>query len=115
MPGQLIQYLRYENGLVTLTPLFDFAPMYLDPEGIPRACRREGEQEVGGCPVWEKVIAALPGGISRERLKVELTAFAGLLEQLPGIMDSAQVDREIITARMPVIEQHVAQLKALGN
>ncbi|UVW34177.1 HipA domain-containing protein [SAR92 clade bacterium H455] len=106
---------RYENGLVTLTPLFDFAPMYLDPEGIPRACRWEGDQEVGGTPNWQKVIAALPEGISYERLKTELAAFAVLLEQLPDIMEATQVDREIITARMPVIKQHVKQLNALDS
>ena len=29
---------RLPDGMVQLTPIFDFAPMYLDPEMIPRSC-----------------------------------------------------------------------------
>ena len=34
---------RHEDSRVELTPLYDFAPMYLDPQGIARTCRWEGE------------------------------------------------------------------------
>ena len=44
--------MRYEDGCVVLAPLFDFAPMYLDPEGIARVCRWEGNAEQAGNPDW---------------------------------------------------------------
>ena len=35
---------RFEDGTIRLTPLFDFAPMMLHPDGIARSSRWEGEQ-----------------------------------------------------------------------
>ena len=105
---------RYENGRVELTPLFDFAPMYLDPAGIARACRWEGDQEKAGTPDWVKVIDAVSKGASKDGLKKQLAEFADVLEQLPQIMATAGVDVEIIENRKPAIELHSTQLRALG-
>lgn len=41
------------NGNVSLSPLFDFAPMYLHPDGIARRIRWEGND--GGQPDWRRV------------------------------------------------------------
>jgi serine/threonine-protein kinase HipA len=41
-------------GQVALTPLYDFAPMYLHPDGIARRIRWEGND--GGRPDWSKVL-----------------------------------------------------------
>ncbi|RLQ21880.1 hypothetical protein DWB85_09840 [Seongchinamella sediminis] len=105
---------RYENGTVTLTPLFDFAPMYLDPEGIPRACRWEGDQEKVGEPDWSRIIDAMPECVPKDDLNKSLTQFGEVVEQLPRIMIDAGVDVEIIENRKPAIERHSALLKALG-
>ena len=45
------------HGLVRLTPLFDFAPMYLHPEGIARRIRWEGNDH--GQPDWGRVLDAV--------------------------------------------------------
>lgn len=41
-------------GRIALTPLYDFAPMYLHPDGIARRIRWEGNDD--GQPDWRKVI-----------------------------------------------------------
>jgi len=45
------------NGNVGLSPLFDFAPMYLHPDGIARRIRWDGSD--GGQPDWRRVIEAV--------------------------------------------------------
>lgn len=103
--------LRHENGEVTLSPLFDFAPMYLDPEGIPRVCRWEGDTEQAGLPVWQRVAELYqeqaPG------IAEQLKAFGAQVEQLPDLMKAAGVDDDIITGRAAIIEQNARELKAL--
>ena len=42
------------NGHIALTPLYDFAPMYLHPDGIARRIRWEGND--GGQPHWGRVL-----------------------------------------------------------
>lgn len=104
---------RFENGEVTLTPLFDFAPMYLDREGIARVCRWEGEVETAGTPDWglvlERYRAQLPDG---ER---KLRQFGKLLQRLPEFARRAGVDDDIIEHQMPAISAHAEQLQKLGG
>jgi serine/threonine-protein kinase HipA len=45
---------RLPNGQCALTPLYDFAPMYLHPDGIARRIRWEGND--AGRPDWERVL-----------------------------------------------------------
>ncbi|MBC3807258.1 HipA domain-containing protein [Undibacterium seohonense] len=45
---------RCDDGTISLTPLFDFAPMYLHPDGIARRIR--WQQDDGGSPKWASVI-----------------------------------------------------------
>lgn len=42
------------NGRIALTPLYDFAPMYLHPDGIARRIRWEDND--GGQPDWARVL-----------------------------------------------------------
>ncbi|MGZ2746398.1 type II toxin-antitoxin system HipA family toxin [Burkholderia stagnalis] len=45
------------DGRVALTPLYDFAPMYLHPDGIARRIRWQDND--GGSPDWAKVLEAV--------------------------------------------------------
>lgn len=45
---------RRHDGAVCLTPLFDFAPMWLHPDGIARRIRWQADD--GGAPDWASVI-----------------------------------------------------------
>jgi serine/threonine-protein kinase HipA len=103
--------MRYEDGRVVLAPLFDFAPMYLDPEGIARVCRWEGDAEQAGNPDWGAVINGL-----REYLPDatgHLRQFGQAVERLPETMRQAGVDEEIIENRTRSIQSHARQLLAL--
>lgn len=46
---------RRDDGIIGLTPLFDFAPMWLHPDGIARRIR--WEQDDNGSPDWASVIS----------------------------------------------------------
>jgi len=103
--------MRYQNGHVVLAPLFDFAPMYLDPEGIARVCRWEGSTEQAGNPVWGAVLSRL-----REYLpegEGHLRQFGLEIERLPETMRQAGVDDDITENRARSIQQHALQLLAL--
>lgn len=109
--GRNTALLRLETGMVKLAPLFDFAPMYLDPEGIARVCRWSGDAEAAGNPEWRKVVERFPA--QAETLRAALQDFGGLLERLPDIMRDCGVDDDIIEHRSRSIEIHARQLLAL--
>lgn len=66
-------------GRIALTPLFDFAPMYLHPDGIARRIRWEGND--GGAPDWSRVLDKV---CATCRLPREPLA-AGLAAMAPGL------------------------------
>ncbi|MXX07730.1 MAG: type II toxin-antitoxin system HipA family toxin [Gammaproteobacteria bacterium] len=109
--GRNTALLRCETGIVKLAPLFDFAPMYLDPEGIARVCRWPGIAEYAGDPEWAAVVELFPG---KERtLRAALRDFGRQLRRLPDIMRVSRVDDDIIERCDPFIETHSRQLLEL--
>ncbi|OMH39473.1 hypothetical protein [Motiliproteus sp. MSK22-1] len=106
---------RLENGDLTLTPLFDFAPMYLDPEGIARVCRWQGDAEVAGTPPWDKVMDVLPDGVDVKVIRKALREFGGKIKGLEEIMREAGVDEDIIEFRKTSFEAHAKQLLSLKD
>ena len=109
--GRNTALLRYESGNVELAPLFDFAPMYLDPEGIARVCRWTGDLEIAGDPEWGRVIELYPN--RRSVLRTALRNFGQQLEHLPEIMHDCGVDDDIVEYRIRSIRTHSRQLLAL--
>jgi serine/threonine-protein kinase HipA len=62
--------LRDFDGRIALTPLYDFAPMYLHPDGIARRIRWENNDD--GQPDWRRVVdrvCELGGKLQRRRKK----------------------------------------------
>lgn len=106
--GRNTALLRYENGIVKLAPLFDFAPMYLDPEGIARVCRWPGNAETAGDPEWASVVELFPG--KKNTLRAALRDFGCQLRRLPEIMRDSGVDDDIIERCDPFIQTHSRQL-----
>lgn len=103
--------LRRENGTVSLSPVFDFAPMYLDPEGIARVCRWDGDAEEGGIPNWAVVVERY-----RDRLEDPFPALRELgrrIERLPDLMREFGVDDDIIEYQARGIEQNARGLMRL--
>lgn len=102
------------DGKVQLTPLFDFAPMYLDPEVSPRVLRWYRPDTRIELTDWADVLAALSvDDGERKRLADALRAFALHIERLPEVMAAQGVDQDIIEFLTHSIDTQVRQLKAL--
>ncbi|WP_018605548.1 type II toxin-antitoxin system HipA family toxin [Uliginosibacterium gangwonense] len=86
---------RLPDGTVQLTPLYDFAPMYLDREVIPRSSK----WQIKGVELteWRDIVGALSlaSDVSDQVIQ-ELRAFAEPLNRLPQIMQDQGVDPVII-------------------
>ena len=105
---------RTIDGVVQLTPLFDFAPKFRDPELIARTChwKSEAGQRL---PDWAAVIQTLEvDDAERERLAAAMADFGQVVEQLPALARDAGVDDEIIEQCQRSIEAQAQQLSALN-
>ncbi len=91
------------NGRIALTPLYDFAPMFLHPDGIARRIRWEGND--GGRPDWGRVldrVCELGAQVQKERRKKG----PGLVQRVP-LVDG-------LKAMVPALERIAAEGQALG-
>jgi len=91
--------LKHPNGSVALSPLFDFAPMFLDPQGISRAMRWHGDGEkMLGLPVWGQIAIDLEQQIDlpSSDLRHWLAGLAKNTERLPDTLQHCQVSTDII-------------------
>ncbi len=80
----------------TISPLFDFAPMFLDPEGIPRAARWDQETPMN-LPEWGTVVESLSlSGPEAEQIRQHLKMDIAKFEALPDIMQRSGVELTII-------------------
>ena len=101
---------------VRLTPLFDFAPMYLDPEGISRAARWYDPGTGKELTVWGDVIRALELQAGEaDRITLALYRFGAELKGLDGHMQEAGVDADIIAYLQANIVEQIRQLSLLGE
>ena len=89
---------RRPDGGIRLTPLFDFAPMYRDPELIPRALHWV-DRERSNLREWPDILPQL-GLDDREQHELQhaLRQFSEQVGQLPELALDAGVDQEIIDA-----------------
>ncbi len=72
-----------------LTPVFDFAPMFLHPDGIARQSRWQADN--GGQPDWQQVTEAVAaaGNLQAALLRRALREMAPCLQALPQRMTPA--------------------------
>lgn len=105
--------LKHEEGLVELTPLYDFAPMVLDPQGIARVCRWRDEQD--GYPSWARVAEALdPLGLDATHTKTWLRELAAPVAELPTSMKEEGVServRSILEPRVARVARALAEVR----
>lgn len=87
---------RFTDGRIGLTPLFDFAPMMLHPDGIAR--RSRWENEAGSSPDWNRVIGQCreATGLALAQLPAALRALHARLEALPRLAGQAGVPPDIL-------------------
>lgn len=101
---------------VRLTPLFDFAPMYLDPEGIARAARWYHPHSKKELLDWRNVLEAVElDEVERHHISHELWKFGEQMSELIDQMRQAGVDEDIVTFLQPNINEQIRQLRSLGD
>lgn len=108
---------KLSDGRIQLSPLYDFAPMILDEEGIVRSCRWTGIDN-GGNPAWRDVITLIIETVNDARITThwlidELQSFGKLLHGLELLMQNAAVDEDLIKRFNPKIQATIAQLEKL--
>ncbi len=91
---------KYTDGSIALSPLYDFAPMILDEQGIARVSRWS-EGEFAGFPEWGTIAEVVAKRFSSyqvnsDELRKLFFDFAKITEQLPDIMHEASVDSDLI-------------------
>lgn len=103
--------LKHEDGRIELTPLYDFAPMVLDPQGVARVCRWRKEED--GFPIWERVAETLdPLGLDSGTTKTWLRELSSIVSELPTLMAEEGVASRVIA----ILETRVARVaRALGD
>ncbi len=101
------------DGRVQLTPLFDFAPMFKDPEVVARSCHWEDSHGVRQ-KTWLSVIESL--AIPEEE-KVAVAAalyhYAATVASLHTVAQDMGVDTDILEQCRRTIDTQAEQLQAL--
>ena len=108
------------QGRIALTPLYDFAPMYLHPDGIARRIRweRNDGAQIDWCRVLDGVCRPIPGaGMTRH---LERGALAeGLRAMAPALADIARdgvamgMEADVHQHLKPVMERLAREMEAL--
>lgn len=114
------------NGHIALTPLCDFAPMYLHPDGIARRIRWDDND--GGKPDWGRVIGRIcqlgaqvqeqgrkkgPALVSRAHLVDGLKQLVPALQRIAADGAAMGLDADVLNHLRPGILAQAQQLAAL--
>jgi serine/threonine-protein kinase HipA len=102
-----------QNGTIGLTPVFDFAPMLLHPDGIAR--RMRWLRDDGGAPRWSSVVVQCreATGLPLPGLPPALREMSAAIADLPAKSLSVAIDAELVTRLMPLIKDVAQQLRAI--
>jgi serine/threonine-protein kinase HipA len=104
--------LKMPDGRIELSPLYDLAPMVLDPRGIARVCRWKDK---GVVPRWEEVSESVESmaALSVRDVRSFLRDLGPRVEELGAIMRACGVPKDILTKRESAIDQVARSLLAL--
>lgn len=96
-----------------MTPVFDFAPMFLHPDGIARQSRWQADN--GGQPDWQEVTeaVAVAGNLPVAPVRRALREMAPCLHALPQRMTLLGVDADLVARLRPGILKLAEQLERL--
>ncbi|NRR33354.1 HipA domain-containing protein [Oxalobacteraceae bacterium] len=103
---------RRDDGYIGLTPLFDFAPMFMHPDGIARRMRWAADD--GGAPQWASIVeqVATAADMHEEPL---CTALKDMVEPLGTLMDDAYAlgIGDLVEPKRLTIDNNLNQLRKL--
>ena len=95
--GRNSAFLKQGDGTVALSPVFDFAPMFLDPEGIPHSSRWNEDLEPHiGRPAWGLVADSLVSFVDPADLRKLFALDAENVARLPETMHACGVEDTVI-------------------
>lgn len=106
---------RTTAGVIQLTPVFDFAPMFKDPEVVPRSCHWRDNAGVRQS-TWRQVIEQIdiPDN-ERAFIASELTDFAKTVARLNVIARDCGVDSDVLSQCLKSIENQARQLEDVSG
>lgn len=105
-----------KRGLpIGLSPLFDFAPMSLDPDGIARASLWNGSEPSIGRPDWVAVAKGLGDLMDVARTIEFLASQAPIVAQLPAIMKQLGVETKVLEEVGQRCEEIAKDLEKTGG
>lgn len=104
---------RRHDGTISLTPLFDFAPMWLHPDGIARRMRWQADD--GGSPVWRSVIeqACAAAQVDRHAVTAAVAAMALPLATLFDDGRALGIEERFLAPMNKALDNVRAQLENL--
>ncbi len=110
--------IKYCDGAIELSPLYDFAPMALDPEGIARTCRWR-DLEDGVNTNWKNIVSTLQNTVSVDvnfaTVAQELYQFHYRLDDLLNKLNDYEFDEKFSKQLKGKIEATVCKLKELNH
>lgn len=101
---------RFNNGEIRLTPLFDFAPMWLHPDGIPR-CTRWEKDDSNWASIANQIVES--SSLNLDQIKCFFSEQLPLYQELLNKMKSIRVDDEILERCTYSIENICQQLEEI--
>ena len=106
---------RTPDGHIQLTPVFDFAPMFKDPEVVPRSCHWRNAQGVRQTD-WREIITGLGLPIAeREKVAQALHGFAATIAKLETMARDCGVEEAILEPCLKTIEEQTKGLEQLAE
>ena len=104
---------RTFDGSIALTPVFDFAPMFKDPELVARSCQWRDTAGVRQSD-WRQVVEQLDvPDFERITIATELAAFAATVARLEVIARDCGVETEMLSQCVKSIATQARQLEDL--
>jgi serine/threonine-protein kinase HipA len=94
--GRNSSFLKYPDGQVRLSPLYDFSPMYLDREGIARLNKwrnfeKKGQIDIPNMQTWLQTEMKL----SKKFVSSKFRNFREKLSTLPALLSKTKIDEDV--------------------
>lgn len=80
---------------LTLAPIYDLAPMVMDPEGITRSTRWEKSERAGNI-AWQGVFEDVSEWVPKEEVDYAIREFARSLLPIPDLLRDAGITDEVL-------------------
>ena len=107
-------FLKTDDSACRLAPVYDFAPMFLDPEGIARSIRWDGDREQLGRPNWRAIQEYLETmGIEAQRLQLRMAQMGQQLQTVAPLLRATGADDDFVRRLEPRIAAVLDNLEAI--